>query len=85
METITRAFYRMYVGWGTLLSMESVFRDGNLWGVMVYYSMQGNTLIDQICSWCHEGLNAVTNQLSKQCKCLNKPVDKELSCKKEQW
>lgn len=41
METITRAFYRMYVGWGTLLSMESMFRDGDPWGVMVYYSRTG--------------------------------------------
>lgn len=30
METITRVFYRMYVGWGTLLSMGSVFRDGTM-------------------------------------------------------
>ena len=29
-ETITRVFYRMYVGWGTLLSMGSVFRDGTM-------------------------------------------------------
>ena len=41
METITRVFYRMYVGWGTLLSMGSVFRDGEPWRVMVYYSRTG--------------------------------------------
>lgn len=41
METITRVFYRMYVGWETLLSTGSVFRDGEPWGVMVYYSRTG--------------------------------------------